>query len=85
MVMGYFGIQYRGAPPALHGRARLLAVQLMERLPRLSLGIEVRTLFVKPVLADLAASLGSHQEVAVHREPDHRGRQGDYPADAAAY
>ncbi|MEX3968972.1 condensation domain-containing protein, partial [Paraburkholderia sp. EG286B] len=31
----------------------------------LALGVEVRTLFAKPVLADLAASLGSHQEVAV--------------------
>ncbi len=63
--MGHFGIRYRGALPALRGRARLPAVQLMERLRRLSLGIEVRTLFVKPVRADLAASLGSHQEVAV--------------------
>ncbi|MCP3463546.1 non-ribosomal peptide synthetase [Bradyrhizobium sp. CCGUVB23] len=49
---------------ALGGHS-LLAVQLMERLRRLSLGIEVRTLFAKPVLADLAATLGSHQEVAV--------------------
>ncbi|WP_043162494.1 condensation domain-containing protein, partial [Bradyrhizobium sp. Ai1a-2] len=49
---------------ALGGHS-LLAVQLMERLRRLSLGIEVRTLFAKPVLADLAASLGSHHEVAV--------------------
>ncbi|WP_035688157.1 condensation domain-containing protein, partial [Bradyrhizobium sp. Cp5.3] len=47
------------------GGHSLLAVQLMERLRRRSLGIEVRTLFAKPVLADLAASLGSHQEVAV--------------------
>ncbi|MET4332159.1 aryl carrier-like protein, partial [Bradyrhizobium sp. i1.15.2] len=47
------------------GGHSLLAVQLMERLRRLSLGIEVRTLFAKPVLADLAASLGTHQEVAV--------------------
>ncbi|MHC2468239.1 amino acid adenylation domain-containing protein [Bradyrhizobium embrapense] len=49
---------------ALGGHS-LLAVQLMERLRRRSLGVEVRTLFAKPVLADLAASLGSHQEVAV--------------------
>ncbi|MCA6113197.1 non-ribosomal peptide synthetase, partial [Bradyrhizobium cenepequi] len=49
---------------ALGGHS-LLAVKLMERLRRLSLGIEVRTLFAKPVLADLAASLGSHHEVAV--------------------
>ncbi|MCP3468300.1 amino acid adenylation domain-containing protein (plasmid) [Bradyrhizobium sp. CCGUVB23] len=47
------------------GGHSLLAVQLMERLRRLALGVEVRTLFAKPVLADLAASLGSHQEVAV--------------------
>ncbi|MCA6113227.1 condensation domain-containing protein, partial [Bradyrhizobium cenepequi] len=49
---------------ALGGHS-LLAVQLMERLRRLSLGVEVRTLFARPVLADLAASLGSHHEVAV--------------------
>ncbi|RXH33271.1 peptide synthetase, partial [Bradyrhizobium nanningense] len=47
------------------GGHSLLAVQLMERLRRRSLHIEVRTLFVKPVLADLAASLGHHREVAV--------------------
>ncbi|WP_429496550.1 amino acid adenylation domain-containing protein [Paraburkholderia youngii] len=47
------------------GGHSLLAVQLMERLRRRSLGVEVRTLFARPVLADLAASLGSHQEVAV--------------------
>ncbi|MFH0303595.1 condensation domain-containing protein, partial [Bradyrhizobium sp. 31Argb] len=47
------------------GGHSLLAVQLMERLRRLALGVEVRTLFAKPVLADLAASLGRHQAVAV--------------------
>nr|WP_234939741.1 non-ribosomal peptide synthetase [Sinorhizobium kostiense] len=47
------------------GGHSLLAVQLMERLRRQSLGVEVRTLFAKPVLCDLAASLGSHHEVAV--------------------
>ncbi|ANP91709.1 hypothetical protein BA011_37200 (plasmid) [Rhizobium leguminosarum] len=47
------------------GGHSLLAVQLMERLRLLSLGVEVRTLFARPVLADLAASLGSHHEVAV--------------------
>ncbi|MET4484404.1 amino acid adenylation domain-containing protein, partial [Bradyrhizobium sp. F1.13.3] len=41
------------------GGHSLLAVQLMERLRRLALGVEVRTLFATPVLADLAASLGS--------------------------
>ncbi|MBH5403202.1 AMP-binding protein, partial [Bradyrhizobium sp. CNPSo 4010] len=49
---------------ALGGHS-LLAVQLIERLRRRSLGGEVRTLFARPVLADLAASLGSYQEVAV--------------------
>ncbi|NUY05941.1 amino acid adenylation domain-containing protein [Paraburkholderia sp. JPY169] len=47
------------------GGHSLLAVQLMERLRQRSLGVEVRALFARPVLADLAASLGSHQEVAV--------------------
>ncbi|PZV38564.1 non-ribosomal peptide synthetase, partial [Mesorhizobium kowhaii] len=47
------------------GGHSLLAVQLLSRLSRLSLGVEVRTLFARPVLADLAASLGSHHEVAV--------------------
>ncbi|MFD2051925.1 amino acid adenylation domain-containing protein [Mesorhizobium calcicola] len=47
------------------GGHSLMAVQLMERLRRLSLGVEVRTLFARPVLCDLAASLGSHHEVAV--------------------
>ncbi|RZM88043.1 hypothetical protein CWO91_42635, partial [Bradyrhizobium genosp. SA-3] len=32
---------------------------------RQSLGVEVRTLFAKPVLADLAASLSRHHEMAV--------------------
>ncbi|WP_208830925.1 amino acid adenylation domain-containing protein, partial [Bradyrhizobium neotropicale] len=49
---------------ALGGHS-LLAVQLIERLRRRSLGVEVQTLFATPVLADLAASLGRHQEVAV--------------------
>uniref|UniRef100_UPI001590F49B AMP-binding protein n=1 Tax=Paraburkholderia mimosarum TaxID=312026 RepID=UPI001590F49B len=47
------------------GGHSLLAVRLMERLRQRSLGVEVRTLFARPVLADLAASLGRHQEVAV--------------------
>ncbi|MBP2239426.1 amino acid adenylation domain-containing protein, partial [Sinorhizobium kostiense] len=47
------------------GGHSLLAVQLMERLRRQSLGVEVRTLFARPVLCDLAASLGSHHEVTV--------------------
>ncbi|TBE36180.1 amino acid adenylation domain-containing protein, partial [Rhizobium ruizarguesonis] len=51
------------------GGHSLLAVQMMERLRRLSLGVEVRTLFAKPMLADLAANLGSHREVAVPANP----------------
>ncbi|MCC8960594.1 AMP-binding protein, partial [Bradyrhizobium sp. Pear77] len=47
------------------GGHSLLAVQVLERLRRLSLGVEVRTLFATPVLADLAASLGRPHEVAV--------------------
>ncbi|MGY4485166.1 aryl carrier-like protein [Bradyrhizobium sp. LM3.2] len=47
------------------GGHSLLAVQLLSRLRRLSLGVEVRTLFATPVLADLAASLGRSHEVAV--------------------
>jgi len=37
----------------------------MERLRRLGLGAEVRTLFATPTLADLAVTLGSHREVTV--------------------
>ncbi|WP_245472434.1 non-ribosomal peptide synthetase [Rhizobium jaguaris] len=47
------------------GGHSLLAVQLMERLRRLSLDVEVRTLFARPVLSELAASLVSHHEVTV--------------------
>ncbi|MEX3824667.1 condensation domain-containing protein, partial [Paraburkholderia sp. BR14262] len=47
------------------GGHSLLAVRVMERLRQRSLGMEVRTLFARPVLADLATSLGRHQEVAV--------------------
>ncbi|MER8524639.1 condensation domain-containing protein, partial [Mesorhizobium sp. M1076] len=47
------------------GGHSLLAVQLLERLRRLSLGVEVRTLFARPVLADLAEGLGSNHEVTV--------------------
>ncbi|WP_425526338.1 amino acid adenylation domain-containing protein [Rhizobium leguminosarum] len=51
------------------GGHSLLAVQMMERLRRLSLGVEVRTVFAKPMLADLASNLGSHREVAVPANP----------------
>ncbi|NTG39389.1 non-ribosomal peptide synthetase, partial [Agrobacterium rhizogenes] len=47
------------------GGHSLLAVQLMARLRRLGLSTEVRTLFAKPVLSDLAATLGSHRDVQV--------------------
>ncbi|WP_141720074.1 phosphopantetheine-binding protein, partial [Rhizobium sp. YK2] len=39
------------------GGHSLLAVQLMERLRRLGLSTEVRTLFAKPVLSDLAGRI----------------------------
>ncbi|MGN6091492.1 MAG: condensation domain-containing protein, partial [Luteibacter jiangsuensis] len=47
------------------GGHSLLAVQLMERLRRLGLGTEIRTLFATPTLAALASTLGSHRDVAV--------------------
>nr|WP_292627582.1 amino acid adenylation domain-containing protein [Mesorhizobium sp.] len=51
------------------GGHSLLAVQLMERLRRLSLGVDVCTLFARPVLCDLAESLGSHHKVAAPANP----------------
>ncbi|WP_445263505.1 phosphopantetheine-binding protein, partial [Rhizobium rhizogenes] len=39
------------------GGHSLLAVQLMARLRRLGLSTEVRTLFAKPVLSDLAGTI----------------------------
>ncbi|MGC0396965.1 amino acid adenylation domain-containing protein [Bradyrhizobium sp. USDA 241] len=65
------------------GGHSLLAVQLMERLRRLSLGVEVRTLFARPVLADLAASLGVSSRGGGPGQPDHGREQLDYAADAA--
>ncbi|WP_206366570.1 non-ribosomal peptide synthetase, partial [Sphingomonas gei] len=47
------------------GGHSLLAVKLLARLRRLNLSTDVRTLFVTPVLAELAATLGSFSEVAV--------------------
>ncbi|HEV3106640.1 MAG TPA: amino acid adenylation domain-containing protein, partial [Trinickia sp.] len=47
------------------GGHSLLAVQLMEQLRSRGLGTEIRTMFAKPVLAELAATLGSHREAAV--------------------
>ncbi|HXR44683.1 MAG TPA: amino acid adenylation domain-containing protein, partial [Pseudolysinimonas sp.] len=47
------------------GGHSLLAVTLLERLRRLGLGTEIRTLFAAPTLSALAATLGSHRDVAV--------------------
>ncbi|WP_304598398.1 chloride channel protein, partial [Oleiagrimonas sp. MCCC 1A03011] len=47
------------------GGHSLMAVKLMERMRRLGYGIEVRALFATPTLADLAATLGECQDVAV--------------------
>jgi amino acid adenylation domain-containing protein/natural product biosynthesis luciferase-like monooxygenase protein len=47
------------------GGHSLLAVRLMERLRRVGLGVEIRTFFATPVLADLAVTLGSYREAAV--------------------
>src|SRR5688572_18962956 len=47
------------------GGHSLLAVALMERLRRLGLGTEIRSLFATPTLSALAATLGSHRDVAV--------------------
>ncbi|MBM7127908.1 non-ribosomal peptide synthetase, partial [Dyella mobilis] len=47
------------------GGHSLLAVQLMARLRRQGLGVEIRALFSTPVLRDLAATLGSYREIAV--------------------
>ena len=47
------------------GGHSLLAVQLMERLRRVGLGVDIRTFFATPVLADLAVTLGSYREAAV--------------------
>ncbi|HEX7814095.1 amino acid adenylation domain-containing protein, partial [Dyella sp.] len=44
------------------GGHSLLAIQLMGRLRRLGLSIEVHALFATPTLADLADTLGSHHE-----------------------
>src|SRR5262249_28737743 len=37
---------------------------LMERLRRLGVAIEIRTLFITPTLSALAAAIGSHRDVA---------------------
>ncbi len=45
------------------GAHSLMAVTLMERLRRLGLGTDIRTLYSTPTLSALAATLGSHREV----------------------
>ncbi|WP_284343873.1 amino acid adenylation domain-containing protein, partial [Dyella mobilis] len=47
------------------GGHSLLAMQLMARLRRQGLGIEIRSLFASPILCDLAATLGSHRDIEV--------------------
>ncbi|WEQ54976.1 amino acid adenylation domain-containing protein [Komagataeibacter nataicola] len=47
------------------GGHSLLAVQMMERLRRIGLPTEVRTLFGSPVLADLARAVGDSHSVVV--------------------
>ncbi|MGA7439370.1 MAG: amino acid adenylation domain-containing protein, partial [Luteibacter sp.] len=51
------------------GGHSLLAVRLMERLRRLGLSIDIRTLFATPTLADIARALGSRREVVVPPNP----------------
>ncbi|MBB6244965.1 non-ribosomal peptide synthetase, partial [Rhodanobacter sp. MP1X3] len=47
------------------GGHSMLAIKLMERLRRLGLSPEIRDVFAKPTLADLAQALGGHREVVV--------------------
>src|SRR6266542_2521362 len=47
------------------GGHSLVAVQLIERLRRFDLQLEIRTLFSTPVLRELAAALGQHREMAI--------------------
>src|SRR6266545_3907944 len=47
------------------GGHSLVAVQLIERLRRFDLQLEIRTLFLTPVLRELAVALGQHREVAI--------------------
>ena len=47
------------------GGHSLLAIQLIERLRRLNLQTDIRTLFTTPVLSELAAALGRHREVPI--------------------
>ncbi len=57
------------------GGHSLLAVTLMERLRRLGLSTDIRALFATPTLSALAATLGSHRDVAAPKNaiaPDDR-------------
>ena len=47
------------------GGHSLLAVQLIERLRRFNLYLEIRSLFATPVLRELAADLSQHREIAI--------------------
>ena len=65
------------------GGHSLLAVQLMERLRRAGLGSSAH-LFATPVLAELAATLGSYREAAVPPNTDYRPGHGPDTGPAAA-
>ncbi|MFC5743613.1 non-ribosomal peptide synthetase [Dyella tabacisoli] len=47
------------------GGNSLIVIQLLERLRRLGVGTEVRSLFATPTLAELALTLGTHREIVV--------------------
>ena len=63
------------------GGHSLLAVRLMERLRRVGLGVEIRTMFTTPTLSALAATLGSHREVVVPPNAITRDTEAITPAE----